>query len=182
MKKLPRNVLPIVEMGDFALRNIAQSVMTFPCAGLDTVAKQLLATCLHHECMGMSAPQIRAGIRVIVIAPRPTKLRPKVKRIDPIVMVNPRILKRSEDRREEYEGCLSFPGVFALVSRYNWVKVTYVDPAGVRVTQHFSGFVARIVQHEIDHLDGIMFCDGIPSAKLVSTAIFKERTGVSKKK
>jgi peptide deformylase len=176
MKKLPRNVLPIVEMGDPALRNIAQSVMDLDDPSFVRFIPKLLATSGYYKCMGISAPQVRIGMRVIVISPRPTEWRPEVKRIEPIVMVNPRIAKRSDGRQEDYEGCFSFPGVFALVCRYKWITVTYVNEAGKRFTRRFSGFVARIIQHEIDHLDGIMFCDNIRGDQLISTAIFKERT------
>jgi peptide deformylase len=175
-------ILPIVEMGDPRLRLIAQSVMSFPDIELTILARQLLTTCRHFGGMGMSAPQVGSNMRVIVIAPKPNERRPNVKYIEPIVMVNPRIIARSVHKQEDYEGCLSFPGVYGKVHRYTWIKVTYVDITGKRFTKRFGGFVARVIQHEVDHLDGIMFSDFTSSRDLIGEQAFLAHVAASMKK
>jgi peptide deformylase len=76
-----------------------------------------------------------------------------------IAMVNPEIIEHSENKVSEAEGCLSVPGESGDVKRWEWIKVTFIDPEGRKYAMRLESLAARIVQHEIDHLDGILFTD-----------------------
>lgn len=75
------------------------------------------------------------------------------------IMLNPEILAKSVTMNKDVEGCLSLPGIEGLVKRYDWVKVKFQDETGKKITKMYKGFDARIVQHEIDHLNGVLFID-----------------------
>ena len=78
-----------------------------------------------------------------------------------IAMINPEIVEHSEERCMDKEGCLSVPGESGEVERWNWVKITFLDPEGKKYAMKLTDLAARIVQHEIDHLDGILFIDKV---------------------
>lgn len=108
--------------------------------------------------VGLAAPQIGVGKRVIVVDVSPVE-----KETAPLALINPEIV----DRRglvEGTEGCLSIPGVEGIVPRAESVLVRALDPQGVPVQVPARGFLARALQHEIDHLDGILFIDRIPAS------------------
>jgi len=97
--------------------------------------------------VGLAAPQIGWAKRVIVL--RPERMLP------PVVLINPIILECSERTETDTEGCLSYPGVYAPIERHWSVRVRYKQRDGTGVTRLFTGYDARIVQHEVDHLNGI---------------------------
>jgi peptide deformylase len=108
--------------------------------------------------VGLAAPQIGVGKRVIVVDVSPVE-----KEAAPLALVNPAIVE-SGGSVEGTEGCLSLPGVEGVVPRSEFVLVAALDEQGRPVRLHASGFLARALQHEIDHLDGILFIDRIPAA------------------
>jgi peptide deformylase len=84
--------------------------------------------------------------------------------MSPTVMVNPEFTTLSQDKEKDWEGCLSVPGIRALVPRYKAINVHYTDEQGNPVEQHLAGFVARVFQHEADHLDGKVYLDRVESS------------------
>ncbi len=112
--------------------------------------------------VGLAAPQIWTNKRVIVVAIMKTR-DDDIGKI--IGMINPIILEHSEECELGSEGCLSVPGEFGDVIRYKTLKVNYIDTKGKEIIMIFSGFTARIIQHEIDHLDGVLFTDKIVEKK-----------------
>ena len=84
-----------------------------------------------------------------------------------IAMINPEILEHSEERCSDKEGCLSVPGESGEVERWSWVKVKFLDPKGVSYSMKLTDLAARIIQHEIDHLDGILFVDRVEKNALI---------------
>lgn len=106
--------------------------------------------------VGLAAPQIGVALQIFIIRPRPQ---------DPIrVCINPEIVRRSEETvtgipgsESKLEGCLSIPKVWGIVTRNTSVKLRYLDKTGCQHTESFSGFPAIIIQHETDHLNGILF-------------------------
>lgn len=107
--------------------------------------------------VGLAAPQIGVGKRVIVVDVSPVE-----EGIAPLALINPGIIER-KGSVEGTEGCLSLPGIEGVVPRAEWVKVRALDTFGRPVTFETEGFLARALQHEIDHLDGILFIDRIPA-------------------
>jgi peptide deformylase len=109
--------------------------------------------------IGLAAPQIGVPLRFAVV-----DLMPDDKR-DPIVLVNPEILAISDEQATREEGCLSLPGMYADVTRPARVKIRYQDEAGVRREIEADGLLAACLQHEIDHLDGVLFVDHLSVLK-----------------
>jgi peptide deformylase len=108
--------------------------------------------------VGLAAPQLGVGKRVIVV-----DISPVEKEVAPLALVNPEIVE-SKGLAEGTEGCLSLPGVEGVVPRAEFVLVKARDEQGRQVQLTASGFLARALQHEIDHLDGVLFIDRIPAA------------------
>jgi len=121
--------------------------------------------------IGLAAPQVGLSLRFAVI-----DLMPDDKRA-PIVLVNPEIVATSEELATREEGCLSLPGMFAEVTRPAWVKVRYQDEAGVRREIEADGLLAACMQHEIDHLQGVLFVDHLSLIKrnMIMRRLAKER-------
>lgn len=120
-------------------------------------------TMLERQGVGIAAPQVYVSKRIIIVASRPNLRYPDAPEMQPIVMVNPEILEKSDQTVLGEEGCLSVPNERGQVSRAESIRVRYLNLNGHMVSQNFYGFPARVVQHEIDHLDGILFIERINS-------------------
>ena len=128
-------------------------------AWLNELAAAMQATMLERNGVGIAAPQIYVSKRVIIVASRPNPRYPDAPEMDTVVMVNPEILEKSESTILGEEGCLSVPNERGQVQRAQSIKVLYHTLTGEVMESTFEGFPARIVQHEIDHLNGILFVD-----------------------
>jgi peptide deformylase len=106
--------------------------------------------------IGLAAPQVGVSTRLIVIAPDDMK---------PLALINPRIIK-AEGEQVGQEGCLSIPGLYGDVLRSSYIEVEAVDRRGNLITLELEGLPARVVQHEVDHLDGVLFTDKVDPATL----------------
>jgi peptide deformylase len=113
-------------------------------------AKDLVECMMKHNGLGLAAPQIGINKRILAIRANPM-----------IVMFNPKIVDTSEELIKLEEGCLSFPEVFLKISRPRFIRVRYTQPNGNIVTEKYGDITARVVQHEIDHLDGITMVDHV---------------------
>ena len=121
--------------------------------------------------VGIAAPQLFVSQRVIIIASRSNPRYPDAPDMAPLAMVNPVVEAQSGDWVEAWEGCLSVPGLRGKVRRRNEVSVCYQDASGQAQQRKLSGFPARILLHEVDHLEGLTFLDRVDSpADLINTA------------
>lgn len=122
--------------------------------------------------VGLAAPQVGKNIRLIVIESTGWKNDKDelVGVIPTTVLINPEIIKKSEEKEERFEGCLSVPDYNGYVIRPKKVKVVALDETGKEILIKSSGFLARVLQHEIDHLDGILFTDHIKDKKKLESA------------
>ena len=154
-------ILPVAQRGDVILTLKAASVAEseFNSAWLNELAAAMQATMLERNGVGIAAPQIYVSKRVIIVASRPNPRYPDAPEMDAVVMVNPEILEQSEVTVLGEEGCLSVPNERGQVQRAQSIKVLYHTLTGELMESIFEGFPARIVQHEIDHLNGILFVD-----------------------
>jgi peptide deformylase len=118
---------------------------------------------------GLAAPQIGAAVRVIVVEVRRTDVFPDRPETPLLQMVNPAITEGSGAELVDWEGCFSVPGLMGQVPRAERVTVTYTTPAGRQLTEEYEGYAARVIQHEVDHLDGIEFLDRMPSMETITT-------------
>lgn len=145
--------LKIIELPNPILRQISQKVESID-AETKKLLSDMLETMYKANGAGLAAPQIGLLKRVVVIDAARKGEKPA-----PYKMVNPRIVWHSEELQECQEGCLSIPNQFAPVQRFEAVKVEYLDENGKACTLDAQGFLAVAVQHELDHLDGIVFID-----------------------
>lgn len=154
-------IIAIAQLGDAILRKLATPIIDFESEQLDEVIEQMLATLSHSKGVGLAAPQIGQSIAVIVIASKPNSRYPNAPLMSPIVMINPTFQSISKSQKKEWEGCLSIPGIRALIPRYQAIKINYKDRLGTLVTIELEGFIARIFQHEYDHLQGLVYLDRV---------------------
>ncbi len=125
---------------------------------LKTLMQDMLETMYDAPGVGLAAPQINIPIRLIVMD---AAQKEDSDEKEPIIMINPKILSSSDDRSVYEEGCLSIPEYFAEIERPAIVKVGYLDEEGKEQERDCEGLLGTVVQHEIDHLDGVLFIDYI---------------------
>jgi peptide deformylase len=118
---------------------------------------------------GLAAPQIGSSVKVIVVEVRRTDVFPDRPTSPLLQMINPVIAKRSGTTETGWEGCFSVPGFMGLVPRAETITVEYTSVEGVGITEQYSGYVARVIQHEIDHLNGVEFVDRMTSMESLTT-------------
>ena len=151
-------------LGDEVLRTPAEEVDTFD-ADLKTLVEDMWETMYHADGIGLAAPQIGISKRLIVVHARRSDDRGDGSDHEPVVLVNPRVVESSAERDKEIEGCLSIPGVDEYVERPTTVRVQAQDTDGAPVEMTASGLLGRALQHEIDHLDGVLFIDRVSPLK-----------------
>ena len=151
----------IRQLGAPVLRRIAIPVADREAPEVKNVIEALLATLASTQGVGLAAPQIGESVRIIVVASRPTLRYPSAPAMAPTVMINPGFKPLSDETEKGWEGCLSIPGIRALVPRFRKIAVNYDDSQGERHDLVLEDFVARIFQHEFDHLDGIVYLDRV---------------------
>lgn len=147
----------ILRMGDNGLRQIAVPVESFDTPELHELVTDLLETMAAKDGAGLAATQIGVPLRVVVFGIEQNPRYPKAEPVPLTVLVNPIISVLSETKSADWEGCLSVPGMRGLVSRYTHIGYTGVDHFGKAIKQEAENFHARVVQHECDHLDGILY-------------------------
>ena len=111
----------------------------------------------HLNGAGLAAPQIAVPLRVVIFGVRANPRYPGVEEVPDTVLVNPEITPLSDELEEGWEGCLSVPGMRGWVPRFKRLRYAGFDQAGNRFQRDVEGFHARVVQHEVDHLDGVLY-------------------------
>lgn len=150
-------VKEVLRMGDPQLLTVAEPVTAFNTVELNGLVKDLLDTMAKHDGAGLAAPQIGISQRVVVFGVEANPRYPDEESIATTVLVNPVIEPLGEEMKEGWEGCLSVPGLRGLVPRYTHIRYSGFDPFGVKIEREVRDFHARVVQHEYDHLDGILY-------------------------
>ena len=151
----------IAQLGAKVLRQTAELVQDVHAIEVLRIIEDMQATLANTQGVGIAAPQISESRRIIIVASRPTARYPDAPQMAPTVMINPSFKARSENRQKDWEGCLSIPGIRALVPRYTEIGVQYTDERGEVIELMLDGFIARVFQHEVDHLDGIVYLDRV---------------------
>lgn len=118
---------------------------------------------------GLAAPQIGASVKVVVVEVRKTDVFPDRPECPLLEMINPVIVDRSETHLIDWEGCFSVPGIMGLVPRAETITVEYLSSSGDRITNEYTGYAARVIQHEVDHLDGVEFVDRMTTMQSLTT-------------
>ncbi|WP_333874199.1 peptide deformylase [Methylobacter sp.] len=153
----------IAQLGAKVLRQKAEAVVDVHDIEIREIIEAMQSTLATTSGVGIAAPQISESKQIIIIASRPTPRYPSAPLMEPTVMINPCFQILSETQEKGWEGCLSIPGIRALVPRYQEIMVHYTDQQGDLVELKLSGFVARIFQHEVDHLEGKTYLDRVES-------------------
>jgi peptide deformylase len=157
----------IVLIGDPALRRGAEQVTDF--GDMPRLFDRLVALLRALNGAGLAAPQIGVAWAAIVVEVRKTDVFPDRPESSLMQMVNPTIGKSSEEEEPGWEGCFSVPGLMGIVDRPRLIEVSYCEPDGTPRSGAFDGYVARVIQHEIDHLRGITFLDRMTSMQSITT-------------
>jgi len=150
-------VRQVLYMGDPRLLAIAEPVMAFDTPQLHALVGDLMDTMQAEDGAGLAAPQIGVGLRVVVFGFDANTRYPDADAVPETVLVNPLIEALSGGRDDDWEGCLSVPGLRGVVTRYSHIRYTGFDHLGKAIEREARGFHARVVQHECDHLDGILY-------------------------
>ncbi len=147
----------VLRLGDPRLFQVATEISGFNQAELDALIEDLFDTMTAEEGAGLAAPQIGIGLRVVIFGFDNNSRYPDNDAVPKTVLINPKIIPLSEDKEDGWEGCLSVPGMRGVVSRYTHIRYTGFDATGATIDVTATGFHARVVQHECDHLDGIIY-------------------------
>jgi peptide deformylase len=153
-------IYPIVVYGHPVLRKVAAPIdKDYP--GLDLLISDLFETMYYSEGLGLAAPQIGKSVRMFVIDGKPAAEDEPTLADFKKVFINPKITEKSGEFMPMNEGCLSIPNLREEVIRESRIRITYNDENWAFHDEVYEGYKARIIQHEYDHLDGIMFTDKI---------------------
>ena len=150
-------IRPVLRLGDPRLFEIASPVSDFDQTRLDELLEDMFDTMAAEDGAGLAAPQIGVGLRVVIFGFDDNPRYPDKSPVPKTVLINPEITPLSEEKEDGWEGCLSVPGMRGVVSRYTHIRYTGVDATGTAIDIEAQGFHARVVQHECDHLDGIIY-------------------------
>ncbi len=162
-----RAVSRIVTIGDPRLRRKAELIDN--AKRVKPICEKLILCLRQLNGAGLSAPQVGEPLSIIVVEVRKTEMFPDRPESPLYVMINPNIVEMSNDMEYEWEGCFSVPGLMGIVPRYKTIRVQYVAQDGIEHDDIFGEYLARVVQHECDHLAGIEFLSRMESTESIST-------------
>lgn len=150
-------VRTILRMGDPRLLEQAAPVSDFSSPALRTLIADLQDTMRAAGGAGLAAPQIGVGLQVVIFGFQCSPRYPDAEPVPETILINPRITVLGEDIEDSWEGCLSVPGMRGVVPRFKHIRYSGFDGSGLAFKRTVSGFHARVVQHECDHLDGVLY-------------------------
>lgn len=150
-------VRPILRMGDPRLLQVAEPVTAFDTPQLHALIADMQETMVAARGAGLAAPQIGESQRLVIFGGAPSERYPDADAVPYTVLINPRLEALDDEREQAWEGCLSVPGMRGVVPRFVNLRYQGFDPYGKPIDRTVHGFHARVVQHEVDHLDGILY-------------------------
>lgn len=147
----------VLRMGDPRLLRVARAVEAFGTPDLLQLIEDMQETMRHLNGAGLAAPQIGVDLRVVIFGFESNLRYPQAEPVPYTVLINPGLTQLSSEMEEGWEGCLSVPGLRGIVPRHSRLRYTGFTVQGERLEREAAGFHARVVQHECDHLDGILY-------------------------
>lgn len=150
-------IKPILKMGEPLLLEVARTVKQFDTQELHTLVQDMKDTMTAHDGAGLAAPQIGVDLQVVIFGFKHNRRYPDADEIPFTVLVNPQLTPLSDEMEEDWEGCLSVPGLRGKVPRYTHMRYQGFDQFANSIDREVSDFHARVVQHECDHLQGILY-------------------------
>lgn len=175
--------LPIAMLGDPILRQPAQDVVDINDPKIQELIDDMIYTCQQVDGVGIAAPQVFRSLRLFIMASKPSARYPHAPLMEPMALINPVLeaaLPASNNLELGWEGCLSIPGIRGRVQRYKSIDVSFLDRYGNRHERIFEGFLARIFEHELDHLHGLVFLDQIASHDIIVESEFQKLVALGK--
>ena len=150
-------IRPVLKMGDPLLLQVAKPVERFATPELEQLLVDMHDTMAALNGAGLAAPQIGVSLQVVIFGVGKNPRYPAAEEVPYTVLINPELEPIGEDLEEGWEGCLSVPGMRGLVPRYRRLRYRGFDQRGEAIDRTVEGFHARVVQHEVDHLLGILY-------------------------
>ena len=144
-------------MGDPRLLRVAQPVPAFGTDELRELIADMKETMIANDGAGLAAPQIGVDLRVVMFGFESSERYPDAEPVPFTILINPRLTPLADEIEEGWEGCLSVPGLRGVVPRFARLRYTGFDEKGAPIDRRVDGFHARVVQHECDHLDGVLY-------------------------
>jgi len=150
-------IKPVLKMGEPILLEVAKPVDRFDTPELHALIQDMQDTMSHLNGAGLAAPQIGVSLQVVIFGFEKNQRYPDADEVPFTVLLNPQLTPLSDEQEDGWEGCLSVPGMRGMVPRYANLRYQGVDQYGTAIDRTVSGFHARVVQHECDHLQGILY-------------------------
>jgi peptide deformylase len=172
-KKLKKSPLNLHYLGDRVLRQPAKRVAKVD-DQIRQLVKEMLQTMYSKDGIGLAAPQVGINKQVLVV-----DCDPNDPQNQPLVLINPQIINYSEEMCVVEEGCLSIPGVYLDVTRPKTIEVSYKDENGRPCKLKADDLLSRVIQHEMDHLNGVMFVDRVQNSLVLTEELTKKGFSVS---
>ena len=158
----------IAQLGQPVLREPVRLIVDPRDPAVQALIDDMLVTVADANGVGIAAPQVFEPLALFIVASRPNPRYPHAPEMEPTAMLNPELLWASNETEPGWEGCLSVPGVRGVVRRNRRVGVRYLTREGEIREEEYEGFLARVFQHEFDHINGLVFLDRTDSRELVS--------------
>ncbi|RXK12070.1 peptide deformylase [Halarcobacter mediterraneus] len=170
---LKKKECQIAKLGEEVLRQEAKEVKDLNSKEIKSLIKKMLHCVKLSRGVGLAAPQIFESYQILIISSHPNDRYPNAPLLENEILINPKILNKSETLEKGWEGCLSIPGIRALVPRYKTIEVEYTKIDGSKIQIIYEDFLARIFQHEYDHLIGKVFLDRVETnSDIISEDIY----------
>lgn len=147
----------VLKMGDPLLLEVAKPVLSFGTPELKELVADLFDTMHAHDGVGIAAPQIGVSLQVVIFGFQANPRYPDEKAVPETILINPVLTPLTDDEEDGWEGCLSVPGLRGKVPRFTRLRYQGFDVEGQRIDRTVEGFHARVVQHECDHLIGMLY-------------------------
>ncbi|MBU2871116.1 peptide deformylase [Colwellia sp. E2M01] len=155
----------IAQLGAQVLRQRALEVDDILGDDCQNLIKAMMSTVQAAGGVGIAAPQVHHSARIFIMCSKPNARYPGAPLMEPTAIINPEIIEYSDEKVKDWEGCLSVPSMRGLVPRHTRIKVRYFDQQGIEHNRELNGFIARIFQHELDHLNGLTFIDQLETTQ-----------------
>ena len=153
----------IAQLGQPVLRGMAGLITDPADPVVQALIDDMLVTVADANGVGIAAPQVYEPLSLFIVSSYPNPRYPHAPNMEPTAMINPEILWVSDEKENDWEGCLSIPGLRGLVPRHRRIGLRYLTRTGKQREEEYDDFLARVFQHEFDHVQGIMFIDLVES-------------------
>jgi peptide deformylase len=159
----------IAQLGQPVLREVTGRIADPADPAVQALIDDMMATVADANGVGIAAPQVFEPLSLFIIASRPNPRYPHAPQMVPKAMLNPELVWVSDEKEKGWEGCLSIPGLRGLVPRHRRIGVRYLTRTGEVREEEYADFLARVFQHEFDHVQGVVFVDRLESTRELVT-------------